>query len=83
MNSCVAIIGSLVHCWNLIAVDKRVHNPLETLLALDHLDNHLSLNCLVIFDNPWFELLVTSSNLGNDIVRFLLKMDLADTNQVE
>lgn len=56
-------------------------NPFKTLLALDHFDDQLSLDRLVVLDDVGLELLVASTNLSNHIVSLLLQMDLVDTNK--
>lgn len=70
-----------MHGWNLFAVNDSVTDPLKTLFALNHLNDHLSLNRFVVLDDVRFKLLIPSTDLGDDIVCFLLKMDLVDTNQ--
>ena len=70
-----------MHGRNFFSVDKSVANPLKTLLALDHLDDQLSLNRFMILNDVWLELLVSTTDLSDDIISLLLKMDLVDTNQ--
>lgn len=72
-----------MHGWNLLSVNESVADPLKTLLALDHLDDQLSLNSLVVLNDVGLKLLISSTDLGNDIISLLLKMDLVDTNQVK
>jgi hypothetical protein len=70
-----------MHGRNLFSVNDSVTDPLKTLFALNHLNDHLSLNRFVVLDDVRFKLLITTSNLSNDIVCLLFKMDLVDTNQ--
>lgn len=83
MDSSGTIISSLVHGWNLFALHKSVNDPLKTLLALNHFDDELSFNGFVVLDNVWLKLLVTTSNLSDNIIGLLLKMNLVDSNQIE
>ena len=69
--------------WNLLASNKGIHDPLETFLALNHLDDELSLDDLVVLENVRLKLLVAAANLRNHIVSFLFEMDLVESNQVE
>ena len=68
---------------NLLASNKSINDPFETFLALNHFDNELSLNDLVILENVRFELLVATTDLRNHIVCFLFKMDFVQSNQIK
>lgn len=37
----------------------------------------------MILEDVWLKLLVATTDLGNNIISFLLKMDLVDTNEVK
>lgn len=65
-----------------MASDDGVDDPLETLLALDHLDQELPLKNLVVFLDVKFEFLVATADLCYDIVRLHFHVDLVDADQV-
>lgn len=69
-----------MHCWNLFTSNECIYNPLKTFFALDHLDDELTFNGLVVFEDVWLEFLVATTNLGNNIISFEFEMDLVDTN---
>lgn len=77
------IVRSLVTCRDLFSSNERVNDPFETFLALDHFDNQLSLDDLVIFENVRLKLLVAAADLSDNIVRLLLQMDLVDSDQIQ
>ena len=56
-------------------------NPFKTFLTLDHFYDQLSFDCLVVLYDIGLKLLVASTNLGNDIISLLFKMDLVDSNK--
>lgn len=67
---------------DLVASDDGVDDPLETLLALDHLDQELPLKNLVVFLDVKFEFLVATADLRYDIVCLHFHVDLVDADQV-
>lgn len=68
---------------DLFASNDSINDPLKTLFTLNHFDDKLFLDDLVILENVWLKLLVTTADLSNHIIRLLLEMNLVDTNQVE
>jgi len=82
-SSSCTVICSLVARWNLFTPNQCINNPLDTFLALDHFNDQLSLNDLVIFENVRLKLLVASADLSNYIIRLLLEMNLIDSHQVK
>lgn len=78
-----AIVCSLVHGWDLHAIYHGMADPLKTLLTLDHFDDQLSLNHLVVLDDVRLKLLVAATDLSNDVIGLLLEMDLIDTHEIE
>ena len=68
---------------NLFTSNKCINDPLETFLALDHFDDELSFDDLVVLENVWLKLLITTANLSNNVVRLLLKMNFVDSHQVK
>jgi len=72
-----------VHRRDLFTSNDGVCNPLKTLLALNHLDDELSLDRFMILEDVRLELLITSTDLGDNIISLLFKMDLANTNEVK
>lgn len=65
-----AVIGGLLHVWDLLSIDHGVDDPLETFLAMDHLDNNLSLDTHVMTIDVLFESFITSSDVGDDVASF-------------
>lgn len=68
---------------DLFASNERINDPLKTLFTLNHFDDKLFLNDLVILENVRLKLLVTTADLSDHIIRLLLEMNLVDTNQVQ
>lgn len=68
---------------DLATFDYGVNDPLQTLLALDHLDDESPLQHLVLLLDVELELLIATSNLGNHILSLHFHVDLVDTNKVE
>ena len=69
--------------WNLFASHQCINDPLETLFTLNHFDDKLSLDLHLILKNVRFKLLVAATDLSNNIIRLLLKMNLIDSDQVK
>ena len=68
---------------DLVASDDGVDDPLETLFALDHLDQELPLKNLVLFLDVEFEFLVAAADLRDDVVRLHFHVNLVDADQVQ
>ena len=82
-NSRSTIICGLMTSWDFFTSNQAVDNPLKTLLALNHLYDKLPLNDLMILKNIRLKLLITTTNLSNNIISFLFEMDLIETNEIE
>lgn len=62
-----AVIGHHVYHWNAPIVDECSDDPLETLGALDHLDQQTLLQGLMLLEYVLLELLETSPDLGDHV----------------
>lgn len=80
---CAAIVGNGRVIGDLVASDDGVDDPLKTLLALDHLDQELPLEDLVVLFDVKFEFLIAAADLRNDIVRLHFHVNLVDADQIQ
>ena len=72
-----------MHSWYLLTSNEGINDPFKTFLALNHLDDELSLNRLVVLENVWLKFLIATTHLSDYIISLLLKVNLADTHEVK
>lgn len=64
------IIGSLFHVWNLLAFDQGVDDPLKTLFGVNHLNDNLSLDTLMMISDVLLESFIATTDICDNVTSF-------------